>query len=161
MEAGQGIGTPELVAVKDLLQAAVEAVTPTAEGKEVVLAMTIARDLPEVKADPDMIKRVLINLIENSIKYSSEKQTVTVGAKRRGREVQFWVEDQGRGIPKTEHERIFEKFTRVTSGASGNTKGLGLGLAYCKLAVEGHGGEIWVESEEGKGARFIFTLPAA
>jgi signal transduction histidine kinase len=71
------------------------------------------------------------------------------------------VEDQGRGIPEAEQERIFEKFTRVQTGATGNTKGLGLGLAYCKLAVEGHGGKIWVESEVGKGARFIFTLPVA
>jgi signal transduction histidine kinase len=71
------------------------------------------------------------------------------------------VQDQGRGIPKGDLERIFEKFARVQVGATGNTKGLGLGLAYCKLAVEGHGGKIWVESELGKGSRFIFTLPIA
>jgi signal transduction histidine kinase len=56
---------------------------------------------------------------------------------------------------------VFEKFARVQVGASGNTKGLGLGLAYCKLAVEGHGGKIWVEREVGKGSRFAFTIPIA
>jgi signal transduction histidine kinase len=90
-----------------------------------------------------------------------EGQKITVGAKRAGDFVEMYVLDQARGIPKSEQERIFEKFARVQIGTTGNTKGLGLGLAYCKLAVEGHGGKIWVESELGKGSRFAFTIPIA
>jgi signal transduction histidine kinase len=112
-------------------------------------------------ADGEMIRRVFINLIENAIKYSNEGMKITVGAKRAGDFVELWVKDEARGIPKSDQERIFEKFARVQVGATGKTKGLGLGLAYCKLAVEGHGGKIWVESEVGKGSRFAFTLPTA
>lgn len=161
MEAGQSIGNPEPTAATDLVQAALEAVLPGAEARQVKLEGAVAKNLPKVLADAEMIRRVMINLLENAIKYSQEDQTVTLGAKRHGDEVEFWVQDQGRGIPKEEQERIFEKFARVQIGATGNTKGLGLGLAYCKLAVEGHGGRIWVESEPGEGAKFIFTLQTA
>jgi signal transduction histidine kinase len=161
MEAGQKIGNPEPSAVIDLIQAALDAVAPSAQAKEIKLEAAVVKGLPKVMADPEMIRRVLINLIENALKYSSESQKIVVAAKRNGEMIELSVQDQGRGIPKSEQERIFEKFARVQMGATGNTKGLGLGLAYCKLAVEGHGGKIWVESELGKGSRFIFTLPAA
>jgi PAS domain S-box-containing protein len=161
MEAGQKIGNPEPTAVTDLIQAALDAVAPSAQAKEIKLEAAVVKGLPKVMADPEMIRRVLINLIENALKYSSESQKIVVAAKRNGEMIELSVQDQGRGIPKSEQERIFEKFARVQMGATGNTKGLGLGLAYCKLAVEGHGGKIWVESELGKGSRFIFTLPAA
>jgi signal transduction histidine kinase len=159
MEAGQRIGNPEPNAVAEIIQAALDAVQTGAQAKEVKLEAAIVKGLPRVLADAEMMRRVLINLIENAIKYSVKDQKITVGAKRNGDFVEFFVQDEGRGIPKNEQERIFEKFARVQVGASGNTKGLGLGLAYCKLAVEGHGGKIWVESELGKGSRFLFTLP--
>lgn len=161
MEAGQSIGSPEPTGVNELVRTALDAVMPGAEARQVELEGAVAKNLPKVLADAEMIRRVLINLLENAIKYSQEGQTVTVGAKRSNDDVEFWVQDQGRGIPKDEQERIFEKFARVQAGATGSTKGLGLGLAYCKLAVEGHGGRIWVESEPGKGAKFIFTLPTS
>jgi signal transduction histidine kinase len=161
MEAGQRIGNPEPNAAADLIQAALEAVAPAAEGREINLETAVVKGLPRVMADAEMIRRVLINLIENAIKYSVEEQSITVGAKRNGDFVEMYVLDHARGIPKGEQERIFEKFARVQMGATGNTKGLGLGLAYCKLAVEGHGGKIWVESELGKGSRFAFTIPIA
>lgn len=163
MEAGQRLGKPEPNHVVELVQSALEAVAPNAQGKEVKLEAAVPKGLPRVMVDLEMIRRVLINLLENAIKYSSEGMKITVGAKRASDFVEFWVQDEARGIPKSEQGRVFEKFARVqvASGASGNTKGLGLGLAYCKLAVEGHGGKIWVESEVGKGARFAFTMPVA
>jgi PAS domain S-box-containing protein len=161
MEAGQRIGNPEPNAVADLVQAALESVAPTAQSKDIPLEAGVVKGLPKVLVDSEMTRRVLINLLENAIKYSQENQKVVVGAKRAGDFVEFWVQDQARGIPKAELERIFEKFARVQIGATGNTKGLGLGLAYCKLAVEGHGGKIWVESQVGKGSRFAFTMPIA
>jgi signal transduction histidine kinase len=125
------------------------------------LEAAVPKGLPRVMADTEMVRRVFINLLENAIKYSTEGMKITVGAKRADEFVEMWVQDQARGIPKSEQSRVFEKFSRVQVGASGNTKGLGLGLAYCKLAVEGHGGKIWVESEVGKGSRFSFTIPIA
>lgn len=156
MEAGQSIGKPEPNIVSDLVGEAIEAVQPAAKAKELKVEATLARALPQVLVDGDMIKRVIINLLENAVKYSKQGMTVTVGAKRDGEWVEFWVQDKGRGIPKAEQENIFEKFSRMQRK---DTKGLGLGLAYCKLAVEGHGGRIWVKSTRGKGARFSFTLP--
>lgn len=161
MEAGQRIGNPEPSGATELVQAALDAVAPVAQAKEIKLEGAVVKGLPRVMVDPEMIRRVLINLLENAIKYSKENQAITAGAKRAGDFVEFWVKDQARGIPKNEQGRIFEKFARVQLGASGNTKGLGLGLAYCKLAVEGHGGKIWVDSEVGKGSRFAFTMPIA
>lgn len=163
MEAGQSIGNPEPNQIIDIVQMVLEAVVPAAQSKEVRLEAAVPRGLPRIMADSEMIRRVFINLLENAIKYSKDGMTVTVGAKRFGDFVEMWVKDEARGIPKTDQARIFEKFARVQvgAGATGATKGLGLGLAYCKLAVEGHGGKIWVESEVGKGSRFAFTIPAA
>jgi PAS domain S-box-containing protein len=163
MEAGQRIGNPEPTHVIDIVKMALDAVAPAAQGKEVKMEAAVPKGLPRIMADAEMIRRVFINLMENAIKYSQEEMTVVVGAKRAGDYVEMWVKDEGRGIPKADQARIFEKFARVqiTAGATGQTKGLGLGLAYCKLAVEGHGGKIWVESEVGKGSRFAFTIPIA
>ena len=161
MEAGQSIGNPEPSSVAEIVQAALDAVQTGAQAREIKLEAAIVKGLPKAMADAEMIRRVLINLIENALKYSREGQKITVAAKRSGDFIEMSVQDQGRGIPKNDQQRIFEKFARVQMGSTGSTKGLGLGLAYCKLAVEGHGGKIWVESELGKGARFIFTLPAA
>lgn len=163
MEAGQRIGSPEPTKVIDIVQMALEAVAPASQGKEVKMEAAVPKGLPRIMADAEMIRRVFINLMENAIKYSTEGMTITVGAKRAGDFVEMWVKDEARGIPRADQERIFEKFARVqvTAGATGKTKGLGLGLAYCKLAVEGHGGKIWVESEVGKGSRFAFTIPIA
>lgn len=163
LEAGQRIGNPEPNQVIDIVQMALEAAAPAAQGKEVKLEAAVPKGLPRIMADAEMMRRVFINLIENAIKYSQEGMVITVGAKRAGDFVEMWVKDEARGIPKADQERIFEKFARVrvSAGATGNTKGLGLGLAYCKLAVEGHGGKIWVESQVGKGSRFAFTIPVA
>jgi len=82
-----------------------------------------------------------------------------VGARQEDGWVHMWVRDNGPGIPATEHDRIFDKFTRLRG--TNKAGGLGIGLAFCRLAVLGHGGQIWVESESGKGATFHFTFPAA
>lgn len=159
MEAGQTVGQPEPHIIAELAKAAIEANLTLAEAKEVTLEIALPKKLPKVMVDGEMIKRVMINLIENALKYSQAGSQVTIGAKRDKNWIQLWVADEGRGVPVKEQERIFEKFARVQKSVSGNTKGLGLGLAYCKLAVEGHGGRIWVESEAGKGAKFLFTIP--
>jgi signal transduction histidine kinase len=109
--------------------------------------------------DEDMARRVLINLMENSVKFTPSDGQLEAGALHEGDWVHMWVKDNGPGIPPAEQDRIFDKFTRLR----GNTKsgGLGIGLAFCRLAVLGHGGRIWVESEPGKGSAFHFTFPVA
>ena len=82
---------------------------------------------------------------------------IEIGAKTKDGSIQFWVMDDGPGIPVEDQERVFDKFSRLKM--SGSAKGMGLGLAFCRLAVAGHGGNIWVESTQGKGSCFFFSLP--
>jgi two-component system sensor histidine kinase KdpD len=104
-----------------------------------------------------MIRRVFINLMENASKFTPPEGKIEIGAKRDGEWVQMWVQDNGPGIPFGDQERIFNKFTRLEGEEAPN--GLGVGLAFCRLAIEGHGGKVRVESQSGHGAKFIMTLP--
>jgi NtrC-family two-component system sensor histidine kinase KinB len=159
LEAGQEIGSRQAVAPLALVQYAIEAVLPAAQSKEQEIVIEIPGDIPEISADADMIRRVWINLLENAIKFSPPEGKIYVGAQLQDNMILMWVQDSGSGIFPQDRERIFEKFTRLSNFEG--SKGLGLGLAYCRLAVEGHNGRIWVESEAGKGSRFQFTIPIA
>jgi NtrC-family two-component system sensor histidine kinase KinB len=159
LEAGQTLGDRHPVFVETLAAEAIEAVKAMAESKSTVITVAISPQLPPVLVDDDMIRRVLTNLLENAIKFSTSDGQIKVGGDLDGEWVQVWVRDNGPGIPAAEQERVFEKFSRL-EGAN-LPKGFGLGLAYCRLAVQAHGGRIWVESELGKGSRFVFTLPVA
>ena len=140
-----------------LLREAVEQVQPMIEAKAIQLIANVPGQLPEVPLDVDMIRRVLINLLDNAVKYTPQGGVVTVAAKIGRERLTVNVRDNGPGIPEGEHERIFDKFTRVQRQAA--PQGLGLGLAFCKLAIEAHGGRIWVESTGERGANFTFLLP--
>lgn len=157
LEAGQPIVDLKPTDPKSMMQEVIEALAPIAKNKEQRLDLNLPAETPLVLADGDMIRRVLSNLVENAIKFAPAGGLVSAGAKRDGEWVQMWVEDNGPGIPKSEHESIFDKYTRLH--AKEGPKGIGLGLAYCRLAVEGHHGRIWVESNPGEGSRFAFTLP--
>ena len=110
-----------------------------------------------VLADRELIGRVLQNLLDNAIKFSPEAGIIKITILGQAQQVRVEVADQGPGIPRSKHALVFEKFGQLErkSGRSG----VGLGLAFCKLAVEAHGGSIGVESETGKGSTFWFTLP--
>jgi PAS domain S-box-containing protein len=136
---------------------AIDAVSPVADTKNQVINFSIPADAPTLMIDADMIRRVLINLLENAVKYSPPDGEITLGAEFDQHQTKIWIQDSGPGISAKEQEYIFDKFTRLNP--EGDQKGFGLGLAYCRLAVEGHGGQIWIESEQGRGARFNFTLP--
>jgi signal transduction histidine kinase len=140
-----------------LIVEAAEEVLPIAEAKGHVLKFDLAPDLPPVEMDVDMIRRVVINLLENAIKYTRSEGRIAISARREEKQVIVGVSDTGPGIAPRDHARIFERFARLHRGES--AKGLGLGLAFCRLAVEAHDGRIWVESDIGKGATFSFTLP--
>jgi two-component system sensor histidine kinase KdpD len=105
--------------------------------------------------DDVLIEQVLINLLENAAKYTPAGSPIEISASVLQGEVMVTVADRGPGVPPEESERIFEKFHRAARGAGG----VGLGLAICRGIVTAHGGRIWVDSREGGGAAFRFTLP--
>ena len=127
--------------------------------KDICLETNIPEDLPLVSADRDKIERVLTNLLDNAYKYTPDKGYIHLSAERKKDMVQVCVVDNGPGIPEKERQRVFERFAQVPS-ERGKRRGFGLGLAYCKLAIERHQGEIWVEASEDEiGSCFCFTLP--
>lgn len=159
LEAGQPIVHLAVVNTAEMVQEAMEAIRPVVENKQQTLQAELAENLPPVQADTDMIKRVLINLLDNAAKFTPERGLITCGGEFCGGYVQLWVQDSGPGIAPEAQVKIFNKFARHEDNRF--SKGFGLGLAFCRLAVEAHGGQIWVESRQGGGSRFIFTLPAA
>ena len=159
LEAGQPIVSQQAVKPHVLAEEALDAVQPMVENRHQSLKAYLSEDLPLVWVDVDMIRRVLINLMENASKFTAPEGKIELGGKLEGDWVHLWVQDNGSGIPFSEQEHIFEKFARLKGQES--TSGLGVGLAFCRLAINGHGGRIWVESEVGKGSRFTLTLPVA
>lgn len=157
LEAGQPVTNQQLVSPSSLASDAVETVMPVLTNKNQQISLLIPEDTPQVWVDADMIRRVLTNLLENAVKYTPAGSQIAVGAQFTDGQVYMWVQDTGPGIPPGEQDRIFDKFTRL-HGRSG-PRGFGLGLAFCRLAVEAHGGRIWVESGPDVGACFRFTLP--
>jgi two-component system, NtrC family, sensor histidine kinase KinB len=158
LEAGKVLLNKDQINVTTLVTEAVEQVQPNAEGKGIELHAELPPRLPFVSIDADMIRRVMINLMDNSVKYMMDPGSITVTAKADPSEVTLSIQDTGPGIPATVQSRIFDKFVRGQREFAA-PKGAGLGLAFCKLAVEAHGGRIWVDSQLGKGATFNFTLP--
>jgi signal transduction histidine kinase len=114
-----------------------------------------------VKVDKVRIEEVLLNLLSNAISYTDANGKVTVSIEQKGQEVITHVKDTGVGIPKSAIPHLFTKFFRVGGKTSQGIKGTGLGLYISKAIVERHGGRIWVESEEGVGSTFSFSLPSA
>jgi len=118
-------------------------------------------DLPLVEADRDKVRQVLVNLVENAIKYSPDGGRVELGVEAHEENVLFHVRDEGLGIPAEEQSRVFEKFYRVDPHMTRGVGGTGLGLYICNELVSRMGGHIWLESKAGEGSTFLFELPAA
>ena len=158
LESGHQIIDQNSIDPQALIRESIRDVIPAATGRQQIIEnnMTV---LPLIWVDVDMIHRVFINLLENAIKFTPVAGRIRISAQTDGVFVKFSINDNGPGIPPADRERIFDKFIRVRG--RDRTVGLGLGLAFCRLAVHGHGGEIWVESEPGKGSTFWLTLPVA
>jgi signal transduction histidine kinase len=105
-----------------------------------------------------MVERVLANLVSNAVRHNSEDVTVTLGAESGEDGVVLSCADTGHGIPDAVKDKLFDEFTS-SSRDEGSTPSYGLGLAFCRAAVEAHGGKIWFETESGKGTTFSFTIP--
>lgn len=157
LESGQPITDTEAFHPEELIQYAKQELTTQAKAKKQEVALSIPKKIPQVIGDRNMIERVLINLVQNAIKYTPSKGKIEIGAEMKKDQIHFWVLDSGPGVDPSYIDRIFDKFTRIHPDE--RIKGLGLGLAFCRLAVEGHGGRIWVENLSGGGAKFTFTLP--
>jgi signal transduction histidine kinase len=126
-----------------------------------VLETNVPVDLPRVSIDQRRMEQVLLNLIDNAVKYGAESQVIQLSAWVAANEVVLAVQDEGIGIPPEHVDRIFQRFHRVDSKLTRMTGGSGLGLAISRGIVEAHGGRIWVESELGKGSIFFIALPVA
>lgn len=164
LEAGQLIVDRQPVEIAPLVREALDAVQPSTIAKRQKVSVRLTDDLPKIWADEDMIRRVLINLLENATKFTPVEGSIEVGANVEQNWVKIWVKDTGPGIPASAQEGIFDKFSRVQiEHMQGEhlPRGLGLGLAFCKMAVQAHEGKIGVESEPGSGSVFHFTVPAA
>ncbi len=116
-------------------------------------------DFPPVLADPEKMEEVLLNLLDNAIKYSPEGGLITVEGQASEDEIMITVADQGIGIPQSEQEKVFDRFFQVKNRTLKQPRGVGLGLFICQAIIQAHGGKIKVESELGKGSKFTFTLP--
>ena len=150
---------PEPVALAPLIQAVTEDFSALAAQKDVLLERELDKKLPPVLADSDLMAQVLNNLLSNALRFCRKKITVRLQKTDEGAQVS--VHDDGRGIPSGRQKEIFNKFVQInrTAESGGGYQGVGLGLAICQQIVAGHGGRIWVESREGRGAQFNFILP--
>ena len=145
----------------DVIAAAIRQVDSFAKTRNLTLIQQIEPSLPDLLGDENKLIRTLVNLLGNAIKFTPAGGIVTVAVHFNGQadHLTFSVSDTGEGIPPEAFERIFEKFGQVESREGGRTMSTGLGLTFCRLAVNAHGGHIWVESELGKGSKFSFTIP--
>ncbi|MGZ8783065.1 MAG: PAS domain-containing protein [Gaiellaceae bacterium] len=151
------IGSTDATELARAVLAAAEAHLPP----DVELTLTAPEPGPQVAADPDGLRQVLVNLVENAVKYSPNGGRVQLELQPVGGSVRFAVSDSGLGIPPSEHERIFEKFFRLDPNLSRGVGGTGLGLYISREIVRRMGGRIRVESESGRGSTFSFELPLA
>jgi len=159
LESGQPVADQKVVDPIPMIEKMVQDVEPVTKGRRQKITVDLPKALPSIWVDEDMARRVLINLMENASKFTPPDGKLETGARQEGDWVHMWVKDNGPGIPAADQDRIFDKFTRLRG--TNKPGGLGIGLAFCRLAVQGHGGRIWIESEQGRGAAFHFTFPVA
>lgn len=157
LEEGQTMLNQQLTEFHVLMTDVLQLMQPIAQEADQTVEVDLS-PIPVTYLDSDMIVRVIINLMQNAIKYTPEGGSIVLAARLQGADtILVSVADSGPGIPPEMHDRIFDKFSRVKYNDV--PKGVGLGLAFCRLAVEAHGGRIWVESDGEHGAIFRFTLP--
>jgi two-component system phosphate regulon sensor histidine kinase PhoR len=150
----------EAIPVPDALRRVSEAVRPRAEAKRIQLSFSVPEGL-EVQGDERAIEQVLLNLLDNAVKYTPEGGRVEVLGRRVGEQCELDVRDTGVGIEPKHLPRVFERFYRVDKGRSRDMGGTGLGLSIVKHVVQAMEGEVRVASEPGRGSTFTVVLPSA
>jgi PAS domain S-box-containing protein len=161
LEAGKLELKPQPASIESIIKDSVEGLNNWAQAKSINIERKIEEGIPLVNADPDRLVQVLTNLIGNAIKFTPNNGNITVDAvlRKDKQEVEVGVKDTGIGINKENLGKVFDKFYQVGERTPSDINGTGIGLSIAKEIVELHGGKIWVESEKGYGAKFIFTLP--
>jgi two-component system, OmpR family, phosphate regulon sensor histidine kinase PhoR len=142
-----------------VVRASVERLTLFAERQDVTLVTELPDEPLRIRGDDDRLAQVLVNLIHNAVKFSPAGSQVVIGGEIVGGDAVISVADRGVGIPRTDQDRVFERFYKVDKARVRGKGGTGLGLAIARHIVEGHGGRIWVESVEGRGSTFRFAIP--
>ena len=158
LESGTMKFITEITDIHKMIGEIEETMRSFADLKHVQINEEIEDNLPELIIDQERIKQVLINLVNNAIKFSSDGMIIVIRAKKEEENVLFEVQDFGRGIPRDKQKKIFETFYQVDYNMDRTFGGVGLGLAISRGIVLAHGGNIWVESKLGKGSTFGFTL---
>ena len=145
--------------VSDAIEEALRHLDRNASRRNIVT--DLRDDLLMARMDAPLIVQVLINLINNAVKYTPENTKITIGAKAEGDTAVLWVEDEGQGITRGQEDKVFEMFYTGVKRSPDSRRGIGLGLALCRSIVQAHGGEIWMRNIQPHGAKFWFTLPIA
>ncbi|MGB3242405.1 MAG: ATP-binding protein [Candidatus Omnitrophota bacterium] len=158
LSAGKYDFKPGECNINELADEVEKEMLPLAENKGLKLSTRLGKDLPKMKIDCDMIVQVLMNLVDNAIKYT-DKGSVEIITEKTRDEVRISVKDTGGGIREYNIDKLFISFSRLPTIEGTGPGGSGLGLAISKKIVEQHGGKIWAESEYGKGSTFAFSLP--
>ncbi|MEC4888758.1 MAG: ATP-binding protein [Nitrospira sp.] len=150
--------------LRNLIDRTLSMIKPLADKKGHHLVSCVPEHLPPIAGDEGRLVQVLTNLLDNAVKYTPEKGTITVAAQAladaaHAQAIELTVTDTGMGIPEQDRPRVFERFYRVDKARSRELGGTGLGLAIVKHIVEGHGGQVWVEGNQPHGSRFVVRLP--
>ena len=148
---------PELVS--DAIEEALRHLDRNAEKRKIVT--DLQDDLLLAQMDSALIVQVLINLVNNAVKYTPEDAKITIGAKAEGNMALLWVEDEGQGVPEGTEDKVFDMFYTGVKHSADSRRGIGLGLSLCRSIVQAHGGEIWMMNARPHGAKVSFTLPIA
>jgi two-component system sensor histidine kinase GlrK len=159
MEAGMMTYSFTQSSLPPLIHKVMNEIGPLVEAKQIALNAELSPELPSIKMDSERILQALRNLIGNAVKFTPEGGLVTVSSKVHDRRVEVSVRDTGPGILAEDLATIFDKFQQTASNGPYRIKGTGLGLAIAKHIINSHGGEIWAESQPGRGSTFIFVLP--
>lgn len=158
LEAGRMPLLLEDVDLMELLEHVTMVARPRLREGRLTVRTELQGNLPPVRADSTIIGRVLHNLLDNAIKFTPTGGAITVSARLGDGEVQLSVADTGEGVPESSRQMVFDKFEQLRPTGRGH-RGSGLGLTFCKLATEAHDGRIWIEDNEPRGSRFVFSLP--
>ena len=156
MEAGEFVIHRQTVEIEPLLKRVIQIAQPMQDGDSATISASWTQKT--VEADPDLLERVLINLVGNALKFTPAHGEIALKERPAGSKTRFCVSDNGPGIAPEFQDKIFDKFGQVENRQQGAKFSTGLGLTFCKLAVEAHGGEIGVESEVGKGSEFWLEI---
>jgi len=159
LEAGKMELRVENLDLADVVNDMVQTVSPMLSDNGHDLKVNLDKGLPEVRADKGRLKQIMLNLLSNAIKFTPPGGKLGIEASAKGEWCHVSVVDNGIGIGKEDHERVFEPFMQSRNSTERAKGGTGLGLALTREFVEAGGGKIWLESESGRGSKFTFTLP--